>query len=640
MAKGETHVLPSSYIANSRMTDDCFCHMRNNVCDMAQFLREGLMGRLFMRKDGRHIEGGLPHKPIDFGRKTNLPLDQALDTRFFESVGTYQACHENNTFRLNALNVFAIGYILRNVAAFCVRYKNRIQLLIDSVICTMLPKFKITKKADGTIIDESQLYYELNVANDPTTPKENEFYVTIPSGDLTRSDHIYYHFIPKSETNDSGFKRCAILDPKNTYYLKNGPNTYTAIGSHVVGDLTGNDIYQRLNDGTYRNLGLVWDSSSRFGELVVVIPGLTKNNTYASSSPENCVLFRQVTADDTELFDKLYVDCTNEDVERVKNYINILIRHYRTVLIMTSRKRYKYREIVETTPFTIEDLAVRINALVDSGDFKDNEGNPLITPLSLAEYTIRDMKLKINEIVDAIDKEAFFLRLIDEEDELYQRYTLDNILSDFLKDIRFNELAWDDLIASCLRSHAQQNGAYTKREWDGYCYNDLGFVYNPYDAERNMQVSRAVDFTQYGEIVAETIGVTVQRQSIPYDDDTTAPRVYGALTHLLLSDVLDLVIIADVWRACDYIGSMYILDCTLRMFRARAPDGELWKDGLMHPRIEVTSEQQVKLNRVLEKLNDIESRLDLMFGAAPVAALTVADLGLRVSDYSVIYTCE
>ena len=633
MAKGETHVLPSSYIANSRMTDDCFCHMRNNVCEMAQFLREGLLGRLFKRTDGRHIEGGFPHRPIDFGRKSNLPLDQALDTRFFESVGTYQACHENATYRLNALNVWAIGYILRNAAMFCVSYKNRFQLLIDSVICTMLPKFKITRRPDGTVIDESQTYYELNVAHDPTTPKENEFYVAIGSGDLVNTNYNYYYFIPADDHNDSGFRRCAVLDPGTVahpkrYFTKNASGTYEEIRTHVVGALTGNDIYQLLDNGTYRNLGMAHDETNKFGKLIVIIPGLTRNNTY--TNPVECVLFRQVTVDDTqEWFDKLYVDCTNEDVERVKDYINIILRHYRTVLVASYRKKSRYREIIDTVPFTLEDLVVRVNAIVDCCNFTDHEGHLLINHL----------KLKINEIVDAINKEAFFLRLIDINDELYIRYSSMNALSDFLRDIRMNEKAWQDLIASCLRTHEQQLDSTIVHEWDGYCYNDLGFVYNPYDHENCIRIWDTLDFTQYNEPFNWMKG-----RIVPFPtnlgDKTEPYYINPALEKTDLSDILDLVIIADVWRACDYIGSMYVLDCTLRMFRTKSPDGDIWKDGILNPRIPVTPEQQAKLNTLLNIINDVESRLDVLFGAAPVAALTVADLGLRVSDYSVIYTCE
>ena len=645
MAKGETHVLPSSYIANSRMTDDCFCHMRNNVCELAQFLREGLLGRLFKRSDGRHIEGGFPHKPIDFGRHSNLPLDQALDTRFFESVGTYQACHENHTFRLNALNVFAIGYILRNVAMFCVKYKNRIQLLIDAVISTMLPKFKITRRPDGTVIDESQKYYELKVAQDPTTPKENEFYVAIGSNEMTNTNYNYYFFIPADKNNDSGFKHCAVLDPgtvgnEKHYFTKNANGTYTQIGTHVIGALTGKDIYQQLGDGSYRNLGLSYDKNSRFGELLVVIPGLTKNNTY--TNPSKCVLFRQVVVSDTqEWFDKLYVDCTNEDVERIKNYVNILIRHYRSVLIATYRKKFKYREIIESVPFTIADLAVRINALVESGDFKDPEGRSIIQPLLVTDYNIRDMKLKLNELIDAINHEAFFLRLIDETDELYERYTSMRAIEDFLKDIRMNEKAWQDLIATCSREHEQQHDPTIVHEWDGYCYNDLGFVYNPYEHEKCISIWDTLDFTKYDEVSPVS---WVKGRIVPFPtslgDKTEPYHTYAGSTQTDLSDVLDLVIIADVWRACDYIGSMYVLYCMLGMFKTKAPDGELWKDGLLNPRVTVTPAQQAKLNELLDILNDLEARLELIYGAAPVAALTIVDLGLRVSDYSVIYTCE
>ena len=640
MAKGETHVLPSSYIANSRNTDDCFCHMRNNVCDMAQFLREGLLGRLFMRPDGRHIEGGFPHKPIDFGRKEKrLPLDQALDTRFFESVGTYQACHENNIFRLNALNVFGIGYVLRNAAMFCVKYKFRFQLLIDSVICTMLPKFKITRRPDGTIIDESQKYYELNVAQDPTTPKENEFYVTIPSNEMSSPSYKYYYFNPVV----NGFAKCCTLDPSKEYFTKDG-DTFTRIGTHVVGALTGKEIYQLLGDGTYRNLGLVWDSTGRFGELVVVIPGLTRNNTYANVN--DCVLFRQVTAADTDRFwNQLYVDCTEEDVERVKNYVNILIKHYRTVLIATSRTKSKFRQIVDGVPFTIADLAVRINGLVKSADFKDPEGRAVIQPLNEEDYSIREMKLKINELVDAINEEAFFLKLIDINHPLYSKYTSMNAVEDFLNDIRFNDKAWDDLVESSLRTHDQQEDPTIVHEFDGYCYNDLGFKYNPYEHDASVDRFCRLDFREYdlqgGRLSNIMVGRVVPHTP-GYRDDITEPYYveFDGTTQIDLTDIIDLVIIADTWRACDYIGSMYILDCTLRMFKTKSPDGDIWKDGLINPRVEVTAEQRTKLLELLDVINDIESRLSILFGAAPVAALTVADLGLRVSDYSVIYTCE
>lgn len=648
MAKGETHVLPSSYIANSRNTDDCFCHMRNNVCDMAQFLREGLLGRLFMRPDGRHIEGGFPHKPIDFGRKEKkLPLDQALDTRFFESVGTYQASHQNNTYRLNSLNVFAIGYILRNAAMFCVKYKFRLQLLIDSVICTMLPKFKITRRPDGTVIDESQKYYELKVAQDPTTPKENEFYVTISSGDLTASRYNYYFFNPTT----NGFVHCITLDPRNTYYLKDDSDgLYVPIGTHVVGDLTGHNIYQQMGDGSYRNLGFAWDETNRFGELIVVIPGLTRNNTY--ESPSDCVLFRQVTAEDTETFwDQLYVDCTNEDVERVKNYVNILIKHYRAILIATSRKKSKYRQIVDGVPFTIADLIVRINALVECADFRDQEGRVIIHPLNENEYTIRDMKLKINELVDAINQEAFFLNLIDINFPLYERYTMMNAIRDFLDDIRMNEKAWKDLVASGKRADEQQQDPKIVHEFDGYCYNDLGFVYNPYDHQFNIDQWDWFDFTKYDEQPAYGTN-WIHGRVVPHPDgyrEKTSPFITyytqepgdAPVNHEAeLSDILDLVIIADTWRACDYVGSMYVLDCTLRLFDTKSPDGDIWKDGLVNPRVPVTPEQQAKLNELLDIVDDLEDRLSILFGSAPVAALTVADLGLRVSDYSVIYTCE
>lgn len=637
MAKGETHVLPSSYIANSRFTDDCFCHMRNNVCELAQYLREGLAGRLFLRPDGRHIEGGFPHKPIDYGRKENkFPLDQALDTRFDESVGMYQACHEDDTYRLNALHVFGTGYILRNAAMFCVTYKNRLQLLIDSVISTMLPKFKITVPADpDKNLDPEQMYYELNVAHDPTTPKENEFYVTIASNAMASVGYSYYAY----SKEENRFKPCATLDPNGTYYTKSGDG-FVQIVEHTVGEFRGKDVYIEMADGSYKNLGNAWDDTNPFGELVVVIPGLTRNNTY--TNPGECKLFRQIVALDTDaLRDILYVDCTNENIELLKNYVNILIKHYRTVLVATHRRKSKYREIVGDAPFTMTDLLVRINYLVYSGEFAKEDGTH-IEQVNPDDYCIRDLKLKVNELVDAINKEAFFLKLIDESDEFYKMYNLDHIIEDFLAAIGFNEAAWDDLIASAKREHEQQaDSSETVHEFDGYCYNDLGFVYNPYEHTRNYQLWKTLDFTKYGDH-GDYYAATWRRQMDLLKFGTTGPRIRENTDEysLFLTEVLDLLIIADVWRSCNYIGSMYVLDCTLNMLDAKAPDGELWMDGLINPRVELTPYQEAKLNVLYAKIVDFNNRIDLLMGAARVAALTVADLGLRVSDYSVIYTCE
>ena len=641
------HLLPSSYVANSKFTDDCFCHMRNNVCELAQFLREGLTGKLFMRASGnRHVEGGFPHKPIDYGRQDPyIKPDQELDTRFNESVGMYQASHESDVFRLNALNVFGVGYILRNTASFCVKYRNRFQLLIDSVISTMLPKFRITDPA-GRPLSSEEKYYELEIAQDRTTPKPNEFYVTIPSGDLTVADANYYFYNPAY----AGFEKCAVLNPTGSYFTKVNETTYAAIGSHVIGALRGQDIYQLLPDGTYRNLGNSWDESSPFGELLVVIPGLTRNNTYSDAS--QCKLFRQVTASDTEqLAAQLYVDCKNEDIERLKNYVNLLIRHYRTVLVVTNRKKFKYREILYTTPFTVEDLMVRINSLVECCNFQD-DGRPVIHPLPADDYSVREMKLKVNQLVDAICQEAFFLRLIDETDEFYQRYTLDYVIEDFLKEIRLNEDAWKDLIDSGRRADDQQQDETIVHEFDGYCYNDLGFVYNPYKHQFNIDQWKQMDFTLYNQ--EASYGTSwIKGRVVPhpegYRDDVTCPYLTyytsipgGPLEEKVcdLSSVLDLIIISDVWRACDYIGSMYVLDCTTRLLDSKSPDGDLWLDGLINPRVDVTPEQQNLLNILYDKMLEIRRRLNVIFGMAPVAALTVTDLGVRVSDYSVIYTNE
>jgi len=627
------HLLPSSYVADSKFTDDCFCHLRNNVCDVAQFLREGLLGRLFKRENGNmHIEGGFPHMPIDHGRKDpHIASDQILDTRFYESVGTYQANNENTVFRLNSLNVFAIGYILRHSAEFCVRYKYRLQLLIDAVICTMLPKFRITRPADRPLSEEEK-YYEL-VAQDPTNPKEHEFYVAIPSGEVAVAANHYYFF---NEMFNS-FQRCAVLN-QGDYFLKTD-NGYSLIGVHTVGDLRGKDIYQRLSYGTYRNVGNAWDKTSNFGELIVVIPGLTKNNVW--SNPADCILFRQVVADDTaELASKLYVDCTNEDLERLKNYINILIRHYRSILTVSHRKKFKYREILDSVPFTIEDIVLRINALVDCCDFRDTLDRPIINSLRESDYSIREMKLKVNELVDAINQEAFFLKFVDINDEIYQKYNLDNIVDDFLDAIRFNEDAWDDLVASSAKSHDQQTDPILVKDWTGYCYNDLGFVYNPYDSQRNQRVWDALDFRQYNNRVFELAG-TVQREYNDEGDNVKSPLVcVDEDTVVKLSEVLDLVLIADVWRACDYIGSMYILDCTVRMMKAKSPDNEHWTDGLANPRVECTAAQRAALLALLDKLLNVRDKLDLLLNVAPLAALTVVDLGVRVSDYAVAYTCE
>ena len=746
MAKDEKPTLPFSYTGDSRFTKDCFCHMRNNVCEMAQFLKHGLLGRLFMRADGRHIEGGFPHRPIDFGRKTNLKSDQELDTRFHESVGMYQALHEDDNFRLNALNVFALGHVLRNAATFCVKYRFKLQLLIDATISITLPKFKITRNVlpgpggdrsefNGTFgqyevtgdtywgirrkyylpengdwrelipgteaevmahtadyipgsripagkdyyVKKDTLFYEVHNQSQ-YEPKIHEFYVEIPPDDnTTLADFQYYIRVdpPAGSTSAPTFRECAILDSPeiNTYYTYDEEQgQYVPIEPHNLGDLQGKDIfYYTLRPGSstehyYVNAGQAWAEEHPLGTWLVIIPGLTR---YPSSTPEKYTLYRKVQKSDADVLsvtNPLYVDCTDEDVERLKDYCNLLLYHYRTILIITGRKRPYYREIVDGIRFTITDIMIRINDLVDCCEFTKPDGTH-IEHLDRNNYTIREMKLKFNELVDALVNEAYFLRVVKPRvGSFEERMSMKGSVGAFMDEIGFNEKAWEDLIVSSLRpggplESTEQNYDEVTPEWDGYCYNDLGFVYNPYEYQFYNAVWDALDFTTYGDDLepgADPAGTMIRRMGswVTNEENPTNEDGYDRFPKFRIDDVetrpltecIDLVHIADVWRACDYVGSLYSIDAFCRMFNAVVPDGSgnNWSVGLEHPWDYVDFAQHsdefdyndAAFGELLEEIRDLETRLRLLFNAVQLAAYTIVDLGLRISDYSVIYTCE
>ena len=637
--KQDTRVLPSSYDCY-RLTNSLYYYMRNNVCDAAHMLYEKLMGSVFEINGRKELWGGFPRMTMP---RHKLRLDQILNTNFAESVGMYQALNANDKFRLNALNLFGVGWVLRPFAAYLSSLRFRLQLLIDGSICMMLDKFLITKLTTDVEINKSAEYHEVYADDvvspvpvgtvDHERPKQYPYYGAMESGALLPEKIDgetveYYHFAQAT----TSFKKCSVL--KGTFYtLYNGE--YYEIQDHVIGALNNKNIYRKKKDGTYENIGACVDNN-------LIILGKTRNITYTSQD-ENVIYRGLMATQDTKYLGQFYVDMENEDIALIKSHLNVILTHYSTILSLTGRKRPSYSGIASNVRYTLADLSERINNFIEclnSGDFPSKDTTKLdLVPED--EYTVRMLKLKINEIVDKITFECFFSLLLDESSEFYANYSLNDLLKKLYDTTKLGEEGWSDLLHSAERSNYQQQRYPTA--FNGYSYNDLRVAYVPEDINKMTILFDYIakdGLRKYNTGLSGTIGGEVEARERSHEplvrDEGGSGDGYNPYEHRIpLSTVCDLPHIADVWRNCDYPGSMYIISQVCKLLNSKLSNGKAWIDVWETFVNERYSGNSATMD-LLAQIKELIKKVNLILELAPVAAMMLTDLAFRTVDYCVV----